>query len=278
MDYVPYTPHRAPLAGRVELLFVLSGYAPEHRRERIVPNGRTNLVIELDGRPRFVYDNDSGEPRQECREAWLSGVHSAYITIGETVPSSRLAVVQFMPGGARPFLPRDLDAYCDRVVPAGQVFGTGMSELRRALLAAPSSAEILERLDAWLTARFDAASAAPPIVPDIVTRLLDAAGDIKLTDAVAEHGTVSYKHFVDLFRRHVGPTPKRMQRILRFAQVFEHVQGGAQVDWAALSLELGYADQAHFAREFRRFSGYRPSTFAGQGHDRVNFFPEEETR
>ena len=108
----------------------------------------------------------------------------------------------------------------------------------------------------------------------IVARLLADPGSVRWTEYVDREASVSYRHFVGQFRRFVGPTPKTMQRILRFAEVFERVQERTDVDWAGISYELGYSDQAHFVREFRRFSGYRPVQFRRQGHDRLNFFPE----
>ena len=46
------------------------------------------------------------------------------------------------------------------------------------------------------------------------------------------------------------------------------------MDWARISYDLGFSDQAHFVREFKGFSGYRPVQFQKQEHDRLNFFPE----
>ncbi len=275
MEYVPYVPSEPPLVGVVENMFSVSGYEPEHRLERLVPDGRIHLVIELDGRTRYVFDNETGEPRQPCKGAWLSGVHGNYITIGETRPASKLVAAQFAPGRARCLLPDDLDRYCDRVVPASEVFGPEIATLRDSLLANEAMAG-LAALHTWLCDRHDPSREAPPVIRFVMKHLLATPGTVRFTDLVAEEGSVSYRRFLELFRRHVGPTPKRMQRILRFYQVFERLQSQSSVDWAGLSLELGYADQAHFIREFRAFSGYRPSEFAAQEHDRVNFFPDDD--
>ena len=265
-----------PLAGAVELLFCLEEYAPEHRIERLVPNGRVTLVIELDGRPRYIFDHESRKPLQEFRGSWLSGVHSEYLLIGETTSESRLAAVQFVPGMARPLLHSNLSGLVDRVVSADEVLGPSVLELRATLTELDDPGEILSHLEEWLAARYEPSLEPPGVIRRVMERLTAEPGEVtSLAELVEADGSVSYKHFVALFKKHVGPSPKRMQRILRFAQVFARIQGEQQVNWVELSLELGYSDQAHFVRDFAAFSGYRPQRFFEDGHERLNFFPDE---
>jgi len=62
----------------------------------------------------------------------------------------------------------------------------------------------------------------------------------------------------------VGYGPKTLQSVLRFQRVRAASREGAQVNWAALANRAGYADQAHLAREVRRWSG-RPPTGLSAG-------------
>ncbi len=275
MEYLPHLPQAPPLAPAVEVLFHLSGYLPGHRRERMIPSGRMHLVIELDGRPRQVYDNHSGEVLQTLRSAWLSGVHSRYLTIGDTDDESRLVAVQFAVGGSVPFTHRSAADFVDRVVPAEEVFGSGVLHLRQELLELGDAEERLGRVERWLVERFEEGFATVDYVQSVVEEMLADPGTVRLTETVDRDGRVSYRHFSDRFRRQVGTSPKSLQRILRFSRIFEQVQGAQTVDWAGLSQELGFSDQAHLIREFREFSGYRPGEFQDLDSDRLNFFPED---
>ncbi|MEM7049528.1 MAG: helix-turn-helix domain-containing protein [Acidobacteriota bacterium] len=275
MDYTPRIPTQDPLAGLVEVFFHLEGYSPEHRIERLVPNGRVSLVIELDGRPRQVLDPQTRQARQICRGAWLSGIHSSYLLIGDVGPDTRLMAVSFGVAGAYPFLHTALAEINDRVVDATDLLGPEILELRQALADQTTPANALDRLEQWLVARHDPERQAPPVVETAVAAILAGQAEGSLTRLVEESGDISYKHFLQLFKRHVGPSPKVLQRILRFAQIFERVVGQEEIDWADLSADLGYADQSHLIREFAAFSGYRPQRFAAEGHQRVNFFPDD---
>lgn len=57
------------------------------------------------------------------------------------------------------------------------------------------------------------------------------------------------------FAEHVGIGPKWVIRRYRLHEVTERMAAGADLDWAALAAELGYADQAHLARDFKALFG-----------------------
>ena len=78
-----------------------------------------------------------------------------------------------------------------------------------------------------------------------------------------------------MFKRYVGLTPKVYQRVLRFNEVFVKIRENGTIDWAEVAVQCGYADQSHFIKEFRRFSGFKPAEFiqAGVDNDEGNFFP-----
>jgi AraC-like DNA-binding protein len=66
-----------------------------------------------------------------------------------------------------------------------------------------------------------------------------------------------------LFREYVGVTPKWVLRRLRLQEAAERMADGTG-DWAALALDLGYFDQAHFINDFRRVVGRSPAEYAAQ--------------
>jgi AraC-like DNA-binding protein len=49
---------------------------------------------------------------------------------------------------------------------------------------------------------------------------------------------------------------------MRFEQVRNHLWLYPEANLAGLAHELGYTDQSHLSREFKRYSGTTPATFA----------------
>jgi AraC-like DNA-binding protein len=64
-------------------------------------------------------------------------------------------------------------------------------------------------------------------------------------------------------------TPKLFARIQRFQRVITAAREGRVQDWARLSLECGYYDQAHMNRDFAAFARATPPEYLRQHSERT---------
>ena len=70
---------------------------------------------------------------------------------------------------------------------------------------------------------------------------------------------LSKKQFERLFNELVGANPKEYARIVRFQKSLNLLQHCSEdTNLSQLAYQCGYADQSHFIREFKQFSGYTP--------------------
>jgi AraC-like DNA-binding protein len=90
------------------------------------------------------------------------------------------------------------------------------------------------------------------------------AGDPALTrvDELAAGAGVGIRRLQRLFAEHVGVGPKWMLRRYRLHEAAARAAEGSAVDWVRLAAELGYADQAHFTRDFTAIVGVPPARYA----------------
>jgi transcriptional regulator GlxA family with amidase domain len=84
--------------------------------------------------------------------------------------------------------------------------------------------------------------------------MIAANGAVRIDDAAAAAGT-SARHLERLFETHVGTTPKRFARVLRFQATANQILYGGNAD-------LGFFDQAHMIKDFVTFAGTTPGQFA----------------
>src|SRR5438309_1729813 len=101
MSYYSYIP-RAPLGGFVELFWMYEGYNPPHTKERVLPNGSLELVINLREDVLRIYEREDHRQFQKFRGCVLAGAHSEFFVI-DTASQSSIMGVHFRPGGAFPF-------------------------------------------------------------------------------------------------------------------------------------------------------------------------------
>ncbi len=78
--------------------------------------------------------------------------------------------------------------------------------------------------------------------------------------AAAAHATV--RTLERKFRRSSGRTVKDVSGLMRFEQARNRLWCDPDADLAALAHALGYADQSHLSKEFKRYSGVTPGVFA----------------
>ncbi len=67
-----------PLSQFVECIIHFYGMNPSHSIDRFLPDGNTEIIIELTGRPQYIYDNQTLREKQVCKKAWASGVRTEF--------------------------------------------------------------------------------------------------------------------------------------------------------------------------------------------------------
>ncbi len=93
------------------------------------------------------------------------------------------------------------------------------------------------------------------------TAMREANGMLPVSQvAAAAHATV--RTLERKFKQSSGYTVKDVSALMRFEQVRNHLWLYPDTGLAGLAQELGYTDQSHLSREFKRYSGTTPAAFA----------------
>ena len=236
----------APIASYVEQFWYCEDYQMPHRRERVLPNGRFQLIINLSD--NFVIDGNSPV---------IVGMQSRY-TVIETAALQSIVGVLFWPGAARAFFDPPADQFHNQQIPLDLVWGPAAGELRERLLEETTPARKFAVLEATLQARAEERGGLHAAVRYAIEQI-ERAPHIRSVLELARDAGLSRRRFAQVFREQVGVTPKLYCRLHRFREVVRQISSGAPVDWADVALAGGYCDQAHLAHEFREFAGISPS-------------------
>ena len=262
---------KPPLSNFVELFWFYDGFPKRaHQKERLMPDGSVELVINLREDEARIYDRENFDKCERLPGALLCGPHSNFFVI-DTEEQGSVIGIHFKPGGAFPFFKLPADELHNLHVSLEDLWGRAAGLLRQRLLEAPTPEMKFQVLEEVLLAqafkpleRHRAVNFALGLFRNIH---IPAIADV--SDQIG----ISSRRFIQVFSNEVGLTPKLFCRVRRFQRVLASIRTGAEFDWVDLAASCGYFDQAHFIHDFKAFSGINPTTYVAAKTDHLNHVP-----
>jgi AraC-like DNA-binding protein len=267
MMFRAYVP-RSPLSHFVNVIWLCEGYAPAHRKERILPDGSVQLVINLRENLTRVYDRHEADRCQSLSGSVLSGAHSEFVVI-DTAEQASVIGVHFKPGGAFPFLRLPANELRNQHVSLDALWGTTGIDLRNQLLEARAPKAKFHVLEKTLLAQGSGSLSQHPAL-DYALREFQNLPNLRTLSSVTDRIALSKRRFIQVFDERVGLTPKLFCRVQRFQEALRLVASGGEIAWADLAVDCGYFDQAHFIHDFTNFSGLNPSAYLNHRTEHLN--------
>jgi AraC-like DNA-binding protein len=168
--------------------------------------------------------------------------------------------VKFRPGAFRTFVNLPVWHFTNKAVPLVVVFGSRAKALEVRALARDDDRESLVVVEDFLRDLGPSSDDSMMLAGRIVARIASDRGILRVDQLTQEFG-ISSRSLQRLFREYVGVGPKWVVQSLRLLEAADRAKRGEVTDWADLALELGYADQAHFIRDFKRLVGLSPAGY-----------------
>ncbi len=185
---------------------------------------------------------------------------------------SELMGIVFQPSGFASFAAsHPVDLFSDRATSLQDVWGTKARTLRDRLVESPTPALKLAELDLFLRQAFPPAQAHPMV--EFAIDHIAAAPRLSTVAAIAAQTGWSPRRFSQVFREQTGLTAKSWCRVQRFQRALRRIHAGLELPWSELALDCGYYDQAHFANDFRAFSGIDATTYSAKKTHWANHVP-----
>jgi AraC-like DNA-binding protein len=260
MQYSELAP-AAELAPLLECVWTLDGHvdALGGEPQTVLPDGRTELVMHF-GDPFDRIDVCDGRTTLTRQDPILfAGQLTRQLVLQ---PTGRIGVLglRFRPFGAAAVLEmpqRDLAGTTPPLTALLPALALVLDRLRTRLespagAVVPAQQALLPFVD---ESRLDAR------VHHVCRAIEDSAGLVSIDRLASEIG-MTRRHLERRFLTLVGMTPKRLARIARFQRAVRHLNGTEaepRPGGAVTAAACGYADQAHFIRDFRDLAGCPPT-------------------
>ena len=254
MLYAEYAP-LPRLASVVDRLWTLSGDSASlgGDTQPVLPDGRPELILHFGDAFERVHANCAVE-RQPC--VIFAGQLTSQLLLRPTGLIGVLGV-RFHPYGAAAVVrapQQDLAGVTIGVDALARPLSRALAEVRE---STADPVDAVSRVQAALL-RWVEPDRVDPRIRSAVETISRRRGLVSVDD-VAASVSLTRRHLERKFLSAVGMAPKRLARITRFQhalRILEESEGASRGTHTAAA--CGYADQAHFIRDFRDLAGCAP--------------------
>jgi AraC-like DNA-binding protein len=225
-------------------------------RQQVVPNGYVELVIHLSDLHCDLYKN--GEWSQSP-DYTVIGMHTQRY---EVHFGSEVSVfgIRFKPEGFQDIFGVPAAAFGNTFDDMSHVSGKVFREFCEKIRSMTNLHAMLQLSELFLLKQLARHRLQDNYVGRAAELIRQSRGFIRI-DELSKKVFVSERQLERMFRQKLGVSPKYYIRMARLNEVHRLFESGFSLNLTQLSYECGYADQAHFIRDFSAFMGIRPKFF-----------------
>jgi len=221
---------------------------------KLLPTDCIDIILNLSG--DIAYDTDSlYAPAASFHINGLRGRHSYIHHMGKI----RVFGISFYSFGLYPFVNKSLAGINDKVVDLFDISTPLAQSLEFAVSDETATESIVHNIEKALCIHCgvtDGYISKAKLILDF----LESDDKITIQSFCAEHG-IHTKTFTRNVEYYTGYTPKILRSIKRFQKTGNQLVYQKLNQISDIAYDNGFADQAHFIREFHKFSGASPRVF-----------------
>lgn len=172
--------------------------------------------------------------------------------------------VKFKPAGFFPFAEKAglaLSSICDNTFDINKVFNiSNVAEAEQNVLALNEPTDKINYIDELLFSLPIEADNNIKKLNDIVASI-EANQEIMKVSDICKIFNMEPRYLQRLFVKYIGVSAKWVINRYRMHDALTSVESNKEIDWAALAIQLGYYDQAHFIKDFKSMIGKTPKDY-----------------
>jgi AraC-like DNA-binding protein len=224
------------------------------------PNGCAKLIIPY---KNSLLSRHPGERTKETKEhgLYFVGVQEAPTLLTSSPRETGFIGIEFCPHGACRFLSVSMAETLNGLYSLDELLDGAGREMRETLCNLERVEQKIHFAQTRLAGLLRNNQRSNGVV-DYVVGTLRATGGLTTIKTLEQQTGYSRRYLEVLCREYVGVSPKTLARIIRFQRFYERWAQGHSYDILRHEVYDFYHDQSHFAKEFKKFTGYPPRQFA----------------
>ncbi|MBB3114570.1 AraC-like DNA-binding protein [Paenibacillus phyllosphaerae] len=220
---------------------------------KVLPSSMTVIGIQY-GQPMRIVENNT---EISMGSSGITGIHAK---VKEYVSTGAIGtiIIPFKPGRLARFTSIPIHEFQNMDVPLELIFpGPNVREMEEKLAGAASAAERVGIVEQFLLSVWRDREDEQMILL-AAKQIMNRQGNLSIEQLAAQF-YVSRRTLERKFNQLIGASPKQFASVIRFQHTIQLRNAG--FDYLDIVQACGYADQAHFAKDFKSFAGLRPEQF-----------------
>ena len=243
--------------------------------EKMIPFGCMDLVFVENAHLSLVHDNNK---EVKLSKAFFSGqVTKPYYL--KYYPGIRIIGFGFYPHTAHYFTKISSDVFTDQIIALQDIISLESKteliiEQLHSIPGLHQKVMYLQKHIYKIIKQSRSIGQKDFYVQHILMSILKNKGELKLTE-ICNQLNISKRYVQILSNEYIGINPTQYAKIIRFLNSIKYLNQ-KNISLTSICYQLGYYDQSHFIRDFKRFSGQSPSNYILNEQQIINNFTSQE--
>jgi|WetSurMetagenome_2_1015567.scaffolds.fasta_scaffold102780_2 AraC-like DNA-binding protein len=167
---------------------------------------------------------------------------------------------KFWPGSFRMICDECQSNLADKRLPAKWILGDSILPITDAFFCSIQAGERLSIVQNYLRYLYKPNEEQIPVIKKIFADI-EQQKTIFTVAQLAALQKMTVRSLQRLFKEYVGVSPKWAIQLFRLREAAQQMESQNYIDLSQLAFELGYSDQAHFSKDFKRITGKTPKSY-----------------
>lgn len=221
---------------------------------RALPTAHSDVVFNLSATPFHVMAGGIQITSSEAFFVGMSDSHMVYTMNGEI----DLIGVQFRHEVLRDLMRYDMNELTGQQIDLSLLMGKEIHTLTERLRVEDNLFKRINMIERSIAPKCMMLGRQNLSLANAVEKMLTRP-EAHTIQSLARSVNLSERQLERAFKRHTGLSPKQFKDVGRFMKAARMLDCG--MTFAATAFDLGYSDQPHFNRSFKRYSGQSPSEY-----------------
>lgn len=247
------------LTNLIRHYLVLDGASATANVHRLFADGNTGLVFNLND---AALCTTGVTPAQHS--CWVYGQVNTYHDLSLTGSINWLVAV-LQPYAAYHLWGVPATEWLNGLFPAAEVLGRAVNVITNKLSKAQHVHDRIRLLDNFFLQAINKDPNPDPLIIQAVQYINSQHGIVSV-ESLLKTLPVNERTLERKFKLHIGISPKRFVDVIRLTSSAKRMQRTTGRQLTSVAYDSGYFDQAHFIKEFKKYTGITPHQYHAQAH------------